>query len=108
MWVCSPFSQSLGYGAESVNRGGKVAMTAALSPELPPETVSNLIVVDIAPSRATSLSDEFTGYFEGMQRIEDTNVSTREDAQIILTEYEAVRQSVPAAICHANPPPRIV
>jgi len=68
--------------------GGKAAMTVALSPELPPNTLSDLIVVDIAPSRASSLSDEFAGYFEGMQKIEDAQVGTRQDAQAILTEYE--------------------
>ena len=77
--------------AESANRGGKVAMAAALSPELPPNVLSNLIVVDIAPSQVSSLSKEFAGYFEGMQKIEDAQVSTRQDAQNILTEYEKVR-----------------
>jgi len=65
-------------------------MTTALSPELPPNTLSNLIVVDIAPSRASSLSEEFAGYFEGMQKIENAQVSTRQDAQSILAEYEKV------------------
>jgi len=66
-------------------------MATALSPELPPNALSSLIVVDIAPSRASSLSDEFAGYFKGMQEIEDAQVSTRQDAQTILTEYEKVR-----------------
>jgi hypothetical protein len=65
-------------------------MATALSPELPPNALSNLIVVDITPSSAASLSNEFTGYFEGMQKIEDAQVSTRQDAQTILTEYEKV------------------
>ena len=81
--------------AESANRGGKVAMATALSPELPPDALSNLIVVDIAPSRASSLSQEFAGYFEGMQKIEDTQVGTRQDAQSILTEYEKVTRLRP-------------
>ncbi|KAF9790734.1 alpha beta-hydrolase, partial [Thelephora terrestris] len=68
--------------------GGKVAMAAALSPELPRNAVSNLIVVDIAPSRAASLSQEFAGYFEGMQKVEEARVGTRQDAENILTEYE--------------------
>ena len=66
-------------------------MAIALDPELPPSALSDLIVVDITPSRAASLSDEFAGYFEGMQKIEDAQVSTRQDAQTILTEYEKVR-----------------
>ena len=65
-------------------------MATALSPELPPKTLSNLIVVDIAPSRAASLSEEFAGYFEGMQKIEEARIATRQDAQVILAEYEKV------------------
>lgn len=65
-------------------------MATALSPDLPPNALSSLIVVDIAPSSASSLSDEFAGYFEGMQKIEDARLSTRQDAQTILTEYEEV------------------
>lgn len=68
-------------------------MATALSPDLPPNALSDLIVVDIAPSSAASLSDEFTGYFEGMQKIEDARVSTRQEAQTMLTEYEKVRCS---------------
>ena len=67
-------------------------MATALSPELAPNVLSNLIVVDIAPSRAPTLSNEFAGYFEGMQKVEDAQVSTRQDAQSILTEYEKVRR----------------
>ena len=70
-------------------------MATALSPELPPNVLSNLIVVDIAPSRASGLSEEFTGYFEGMQKIEDAQLSTRQEAQTILAEYEKVRSSPP-------------
>ena len=76
--------------AECANRGGKVAMATALSPELPSNTLSNLIVVDIAPSRAASLSEEFAGYFEGMRKIEEAQIITRQDAQTILTDYEKV------------------
>ena len=67
-------------------------MATALSPELAPDTLSNLIVVDIAPSQAPALSSEFAGYFEGMQKVEDAQISTRQDAQTILTEYEKVRR----------------
>jgi hypothetical protein len=73
-------------------------MAIALDPELPPNALSNLIVVDIAPSRAASLSDEFAGYFEGMQKIEGAQVSTRQEAQTILTEYEQVRAFFPRKI----------
>jgi len=65
-------------------------MATALSPELPSNALSNLIVVDIAPSRAPSLSEEFAGYFEGMRKIEEAQIATRQDAQNILVEYEKV------------------
>ena len=69
-------------------------MTTALNPELPPGALSNLLIVDVAPSRGSSLSQEFAGYFEGMQKVEVANVNTRQDAQTILTEYEKVRGPV--------------
>jgi hypothetical protein len=65
-------------------------MATALSPELPPDALSNLIVVDIAPSRALPPSQEFAGYFEGMHKVEEAQVSTRLDAQTILAEYAEV------------------
>jgi hypothetical protein len=78
-------------------------MAAALSPELPRDAVSNLIVVDIAPSRAASLSQEFAGYFEGMQKVEEARVGTRQDAENILTEYEKVSRLALTAIHNVNP-----
>ena len=77
-------------------------MAAALSPELPQNAVSSLVVVDIAPPRAESLSQEFAGYFEGMQKVEDAQVSTRQDAETILIEYEKVIWLSLAAICDVN------
>jgi hypothetical protein len=73
-----------------VSRGGKVAMAFALNLDLPRDMLSNLIVVDIAPSKG-ELSSEFTGYVEGMKKIEASKVSSRKEAQDILTEYEKVR-----------------
>jgi len=64
-------------------------MALALSPELPKELLSNLIVVDIAPSKG-DLSSEFRGYVEAMKKIVRSNVSTRKEAQDILSEYENV------------------
>jgi hypothetical protein len=64
-------------------------MTLALNPELPKELLSNLIVADIAPSRG-DLSPEFQEYIEAMKRIVRSNVSTRKEAQEILSEYESV------------------
>ena len=71
-------------------RGGKVAMSVALSPELPSNLLSHLIVADIAPSRGP-LSAEFTGYVEAMQKIEESNVKTRQEADRVLRPYEQVR-----------------
>lgn len=65
-------------------------MTVALSPELPRELLSHLIVADIAPSKG-ALSSEFQGYVEGMKKIEDSHVTTRQEAQKILAPYEPVR-----------------
>ncbi|RDX57440.1 alpha/beta-hydrolase [Lentinus brumalis] len=67
--------------------GGKVAMTVALSPELPPELLSHLIVADIAPSRGP-LSAEFQGYIDAMRKIEESNVKTRQEADRVLQPYE--------------------
>lgn len=65
-------------------------MTFALDPELPQGLLSNLIVADIAPSKG-DLSPEFTGYVQGMQKIEKSKVSSRKEAQDMLSEYEPVR-----------------
>ena len=65
-------------------------MTFALSPHLPQGMLSNLIVADIAPSKG-ELSSEFRGYVEGMKKLEASKVSSRKEAQDILTEYEKVR-----------------
>jgi hypothetical protein len=70
-------------------RGGKVAMAVALSPDLPSGLLHDLIVADIAPSRA-SLSSEFQGYVKAMNEIEAAKVSTRPEAQDILKRYEPV------------------
>ncbi|KAK7462740.1 hypothetical protein VKT23_007327 [Stygiomarasmius scandens] len=67
--------------------GGKVAMSLALNPSLPPSTLSNLIVADIAPSRG-KLSDEFLTYIQAMKKIEDMKLKTRKEATEVLREYE--------------------
>lgn len=66
-----------------------MAMACALNPELPQSLLRHLIVADIAPSRGP-LSREFTGYVEAMKKIEDSKVTTRKEAQEILTPYEKV------------------
>ncbi|PCH42515.1 alpha/beta-hydrolase [Wolfiporia cocos MD-104 SS10] len=67
--------------------GGKVAMAAALSPDLPSGLLRHLIVADIAPSKGP-LSPEFNGYVEALRKIEASKVSTRQEAQKLLTPYE--------------------
>ncbi|KAF7335316.1 hypothetical protein MSAN_02342400 [Mycena sanguinolenta] len=67
--------------------GGKVAMTVALDASLPESTLSNLVVVDIAPSRGR-LSKEFQGYISAMKQIEAAKISTRKEALEILQEHE--------------------
>jgi pimeloyl-ACP methyl ester carboxylesterase len=68
--------------------GGKVAMAVALSTELPDDAIEHLIVADIAPSNAT-LSTQFQGYIEAMNKIEQSKVSSRREAQDILAPYES-------------------
>lgn len=64
-------------------------MSVALSPELPKELLAHLIVADIAPSNG-ALSSEFRGYVEAMKKIEDSHVTTRQEAQKMLAPYEPV------------------
>ncbi|KAG5638548.1 hypothetical protein H0H81_012049, partial [Sphagnurus paluster] len=70
-------------------RGGKVAMTLALSASLP--TLSNLIVSDIAPTRS-ALSPSFQRYLKVMSHIENpvTGIRTREAADKVLQSEEKV------------------
>lgn len=65
-------------------------MTVALNPDLPSNLLSQLVVADMAPSRGP-LSPEFRSYVEAMRVIEDSKVTTRQDAQKILARYEPVR-----------------
>jgi hypothetical protein len=74
---------------ETFHRGGKVAMAVALSTELPADTIEHLIVADIAPSNA-ALSTEFQGYIDAMNKIEQSEVSSRREAQDILASFEPV------------------
>ena len=64
-------------------------MAVALSAELPDDAIEHLIVADIAPSSA-SLSTEFQGYVEAMNKIEQSKVNSRREAQDILEPYEHV------------------
>jgi len=62
-------------------------MAVALSAELPADTIEHLIVADIAPSNA-ALSTEFQAYIDAMNKIEQSEVSSRREAQDILASYE--------------------
>jgi hypothetical protein len=70
-------------------------MTYALSTKetnVPADTLSHLIVADIAPSIG-KLSDEFMTYIKAMQKIEALPpgvIKTRTDADIRLKAYEPV------------------
>lgn len=68
-------------------------MAFALSPERPPDLLTHLIVADIAPSKG-ALSSEFSGYVEALRKIEDSKVTTRREAQEILTPYEKARPAL--------------
>ncbi|THH17065.1 hypothetical protein EW146_g3676 [Bondarzewia mesenterica] len=68
--------------------GGKVAMSLALSATLPSDLLTHLIIADIAPSRG-ALSPEFQSYVRAMREIEEKAVSSRKEAQEILTSYES-------------------
>ncbi|KAJ7055006.1 Alpha/Beta hydrolase protein [Mycena amicta] len=67
--------------------GGKVAMSVALEPSLPSDTLAKLIVADIAPANG-QLSTEFKSYIAAMQKIEAAKVSSRKEALEILNEVE--------------------
>jgi hypothetical protein len=76
-------------------------MALALSPSNPP--LSSLIVADIAPSKG-KMSPEFMTYVEAMKRIENANVSTRQDATKILHEYEKVSARLLVRYNNVNSP----
>ncbi|KAJ8588896.1 alpha/beta-hydrolase, partial [Rhizopogon salebrosus TDB-379] len=67
--------------------GGKVAMTLALHPELPPNLLTDLIVSDIAPIRARA-SEDTVQLIRAMEKIEANNIYTRKEADEILSEHE--------------------
>ncbi|KAI0076192.1 alpha/beta-hydrolase [Panus rudis PR-1116 ss-1] len=68
--------------------GGKVAMAVALNPDLPKDILSKLIVVDMSPAKGP-MSPEFQSYIEAMKKIEQSQVTSRQQAQKILMPYES-------------------
>ncbi|GJJ13716.1 hypothetical protein Clacol_007972 [Clathrus columnatus] len=69
------------------SRGGKVVMSAALSPTLPKDLLTNLIIADIAPARGP-LSSDFKEYTYAMSRIEHSRIKSRKEANDILLQTE--------------------
>jgi pimeloyl-ACP methyl ester carboxylesterase len=72
--------------------GAKIAMTVALrqgqrESRISPQTIANLIPVDNAPVDA-ALHGGFAKYMQGMRRIEDSAVTSLDEADKILQDYE--------------------
>ncbi|KDN53358.1 alpha/beta-hydrolase [Tilletiaria anomala UBC 951] len=67
--------------------GGKVSLALALSPDLPPGTISHLISVDMTPARGP-ISPAFEHYIEAMIAIRDAGLETRNEADKMLQEIE--------------------
>lgn len=61
--------------------GGKVAMQVALNT---PKKVSKLVVLDIAPVNYEPRHDDV---FKGLNAVNNTHISSRQDADTILTEF---------------------
>ncbi len=71
-------------------RGGKTASALALEPDLPPNTLSSLIIVDVTPAKV-SLSREFVHYANAMKSIDDAGVKDTKAAYKILEEYPDIK-----------------
>ena len=65
-------------------------MAAALTPQIRPNLLSNLIIADIGPARG-KMSKEFLHYIQGMKDVELRRVHTRKEADSIMEHYEKVR-----------------
>lgn len=71
------------------DRGGKVASTLALDPDLPKDTLSSLVIADVSPFRF-SISSEFQQYLEAMKAVEDARVPDLKTAMRLLAERDLV------------------
>lgn len=65
-------------------------MSLALKDGIPNGFLSDLIIVDIAPSKG-ALSPEFRAYVNTMQEIEKSGITTRKEAHSILSKVEEVQ-----------------
>ena len=64
-------------------------MALALHPELSSNLLTDLIVSDIAPVRA-KVSEDTVQHIHAMERIQASNITTRKEADEILSEHEKV------------------
>lgn len=69
--------------------GGKVAMAAALQAgkEHPPQTLDNLIVVDVSPIKGR-ISKQFVSYVDTLKEIQDKGLASRKEASDCLATVE--------------------
>lgn len=77
---------------DGLTRGGKAAMSVALHPSLEGHNshlLSNLIVADVAPTRA-QLSGEFKEYIKAMKEVEEQKLKTKKEVLELLQTYEKV------------------
>jgi len=68
--------------------------SVALSPSLPPDLLSRLIIADVSPAKGP-ISEEFQSYVKAMKEIESKKTKSRKEADEILQGYEqdlSVRQ----------------
>ncbi|KAG9015322.1 hypothetical protein FRB93_013022 [Tulasnella sp. JGI-2019a] len=85
--------------------GGKVVAAVALSPSLPSDLLSRLILVDMSPAKGP-ISAEFQSYVVGMKEIESRKTKSRKEADEVLQEYEkdlSVRQFLLTNLTPASP-----
>ncbi|KAH8921237.1 alpha/beta-hydrolase [Atractiella rhizophila] len=83
--------------------GGKVAMTLTL---LQHPSITRLVAADITP-RVASISNDFKGYLTTMKAIEESNVTSRKQADEILQSVESdlsVRQFLLTNLNSSTPP----
>jgi hypothetical protein len=66
-----------------------VALNLSSSTPDTENSLSNLVVSDIAPTRA-DLSDDFVQYIHIMSKVEQMGLKTRAEAGKVLEEYEKV------------------
>lgn len=57
---------------------------------LEPDSISKLIAVDMSPAKGR-ISPEFAKYIDGMRKVQDAQVKSKKDADVILQDYESVR-----------------